>query len=89
MLDDQVICKATSECPATTLAPKVRVISISPVGVFRNQSEIFVGRYKSKTPLARKATEEDVYGAIAYLASDLSLYVTGQNLAVDGWRGIW
>lgn len=74
---------------ATTMAPRVRVNSISPGGVFRNQPEIFVERYKSRTPLARMATEEDFCGAIAYLASDLSLYVTGQNLAVDGGWGIW
>lgn len=74
---------------ATTLAPKVRVNSISPGGVFRNQPEIFVKRYEARTPMGRMATEDDFRGAIAYLASDLSLYVTGQNLAVDGGWGVW
>lgn len=74
---------------ATTLAPQVRVNTISPGGVFRNQPEAFVERYKTRTPLARMATEDDFRGAIAYLASDLSLYVTGQDLAVDGGWGVW
>lgn len=74
---------------ATTIAPDVRVNAISPGGVFRNQPEVFVQRYKSKTPLCRMATEDDFRGAIAFLASDLSKYVTGQNLAVDGGWGIW
>ncbi len=74
---------------ATTVAPHVRVNTISPGGIFRNQPEIFVRRYESKTPLRRMATEEDFRGAVAYLASDLSKYVTGQNLVVDGGWGIW
>ena len=74
---------------ATTIAPCVRVNSISPGGVFRDQHEAFVQRYEAKTPLGRMATEDDFRGAIAYLASDLSKYVTGHNLAVDGGWGIW
>ena len=62
----------------------IRVNCISPGGVWRNQPDEFVKRYESKTPLERMATEEDLKGAIAYLASDLSGYVTGQNLVVDG-----
>lgn len=74
---------------ATTIAPNVRVNAISPGGIFRNQPETFVQHYEAKTPLARLATEDDFRGAIAYLASDLSKYVTGQNLAVDGGWGVW
>ncbi|MBL78501.1 MAG: short-chain dehydrogenase [Nitrosomonadaceae bacterium] len=74
---------------ATTIAPRIRVNSISPGGIFRNQHKEFVRRYEEKTPLGRMATEEDFRGAIAYLASDLSNYVTGQNLVVDGGWGIW
>lgn len=74
---------------ATTIAPEVRVNAISPGGVFRNQPGEFVNRYEAKVPLRRMATEEDFRGAIAFLASDLSKYVTGQILSVDGGWGAW
>lgn len=74
---------------ATTIAPQIRVNTISPGGVFRNQPEAFVRRYESRTPLKRMAIEDDFRGAIAYLSSDMSQYVTGQNLTVDGGWGIW
>jgi NAD(P)-dependent dehydrogenase (short-subunit alcohol dehydrogenase family) len=69
---------------STTVAPNIRVNSISPGGVFRNQPEAFVDRYNAKTPLGRMATEEDFKGVVAFLSSDLSMYVTGQNILVDG-----
>ena len=69
---------------ATTVSPEIRVNSISPGGVWRNQPGMFVERYESRTPLGRMATEEDFKGVVAYLASDLSAYVTGQNIVVDG-----
>jgi len=74
---------------ATTVSPEIRVNAISPGGIFRNQPGEFVKRYESRTPLGRMANEEDFRGAIAYLASDLSKYVTGVNLAVDGGWGAW
>lgn len=74
---------------ATTLAPAIRVNAIAPGGIWRNQPESFVARYSSRTPLNRMATEDDLRGAIAFMASDMSQYVTGQTLAVDGGWGIW
>jgi NAD(P)-dependent dehydrogenase (short-subunit alcohol dehydrogenase family) len=74
---------------ATTLAPKVRVNAIAAGGVARGQNPSFTDQYVSRTPMQRMATEEDFKGAAAYLASDLSAYVTGQVLAVDGGWTAW
>ena len=74
---------------ATTVAPAIRVNAISPGGIFRHQPGEFVQRYAARTPLGRMAVEDDFRGAVAYLASDLSGYVTGQNIAVDGGFGAW
>ncbi len=74
---------------ATTVAPNIRVNAISPGGIFRNQPGAFVQRYAARTPLGRMAVEDDFRGAVAFLASDLSGYVTGQNIAVDGGFGAW
>ena len=74
---------------ATTLAPGIRVNAVAPGGVFRDTQEPFLSRYIARTPLARMAREEDMVGAVAYLASDLSSYVTGQCLAVDGGWTAW
>ena len=74
---------------ATVLAPSVRVNAITLGGVWRDQSPEFLERYVSHTPLRRMATEEDVKGAVSYLASDLSSYVTGHNLVIDGGWTTW
>jgi NAD(P)-dependent dehydrogenase (short-subunit alcohol dehydrogenase family) len=74
---------------ATTMAPKVRVNAVAPGGVFRATPEPFLSRYVARTPLARMAREDDMKGAVAYLASDLSAYVTGQCIAVDGGWTAW
>ena len=74
---------------STVLGPQTRVNAICPGGVARGQPEAFVDRYVDRTPLKRMAQEEDFKGAIAYLASDMSAYVTGQTMMVDGGWGVW
>lgn len=74
---------------AVELAPEVRVNAISPGGIARGQPAAFTKRYRALAPLGRMATEEDVKGAVAFLASDLSAYVTGHNLVVDGGWTAW
>ena len=72
---------------SSSLAPQIRVNSISPGGILRGQPKKFVNAYKKMTLLGRMAKEEDLMGIIAYLASDASKYVTGQNIIVDGGWG--
>ncbi len=74
---------------STVLAPEIRVNAISPGGIWRNQPASFRKKYEARTPLGRMAEEEDLKGAIVYFASDLSAYVTGQNLMVDGGWTAW
>lgn len=69
---------------SSTLAKEIRVNSISPGGIIRDQPKEFIEKYVNKTPLKRMAIEEDFKGAIAFLSSDLSDYVTGQNIIIDG-----
>jgi NAD(P)-dependent dehydrogenase (short-subunit alcohol dehydrogenase family) len=62
----------------------IRVNCVSPGGVFDKQADNFVEKYLAKTPLGRMGTPKDMVGAVLYLASDASSYVTGHNLIVDG-----
>ena len=74
---------------ATSLAPRIRVNAIVCGGIERGQDPAFRARYEARTPLARMAVEADFKGAVAFLASDLSRYVTGHGLVVDGGWTAW
>jgi len=68
----------------------IRVNCISPGGIEKiGENNTFVKKYSKKVPLGRKAKVDDITGAVLYLLSDSSSYVTGQNLVVDGGYTIW
>jgi NAD(P)-dependent dehydrogenase (short-subunit alcohol dehydrogenase family) len=67
----------------------IRVNTLSPGSIFNYQDPDFLTKLKNNIPLNRLANVDEYKGAIQFLTSESSSYMTGQNLIIDGGRSTW
>lgn len=67
----------------------IRVNTITPGGMESGQNSTFVEKYANRVPMNRMGQPNELVGALVFLASDASSYITGQNIIVDGGLSAW
>jgi len=67
----------------------IRVNCLSPTGVYNNHPEAFVKKLSNIIPMGRMADIDEYKGAIVFLCSDASTYMTGENMVIDGGKTVW
>ena len=67
----------------------IRVNAIAPGGTMAHENDVFMRKYSNRVPMGRMAYSSEMVGAVIYLVSDASSYVTGQCLMIDGGLSAW
>ena len=67
----------------------IRINALSPTGVYNNHPEEFVKKLSNIIPMGRMANIDEYKGAIVFLCSDASSYMTGENIVIDGGKTVW